>query len=113
MEGSDIRSGSGQMFGLRALPLPFLLLRIGVYQRTDHALIGYPPLPRSALEKGDRALGQAQRHLHVVLAQHQSVRRRQEILDHPDVADLAFAVSNDWLFHRSPFLSASSRLQKS
>src|SRR5438309_259406 len=87
--------------------LPFLFLRIGVHQCADHALVGDAALPRGALEEGYRALRQAQRHLYIVLAQHQPVRWRQEILNDPDAADLAFAVSNRWLFHRWPFLSAS------
>jgi len=80
-------------------PLPFLLLRIGVHQRADHALIGHAALLGGALEKCHRALRQAQRHLYIFLAQHKLVRRRQEILDDPDAADFALAVLDRWLFH--------------
>ena len=38
------------------LPLPALLLRIGIYQRTDHTLVRHAALLRGTLEKGHRAL---------------------------------------------------------
>src|SRR5581483_14492 len=52
-------------------PLPRLLLRIGVHQRADHALIGHAPRLRRPLEVIDRPARQRQRHLHVLLARHQ------------------------------------------
>src|SRR5204863_3531030 len=96
-----------------ALTLAFLLLRIRVYQRADHALVGHTTLASGPLEESHRTLRQAQRHLHIVLAKHQSVRGRQKILDNPDAADLALAIFMRWLFHRSPFLSSNNPPRKS
>jgi hypothetical protein len=67
---------------------------MGIYLRTDHALVWYVVLPCGALEKSYRALRQAQRHLHIILARNQPVRRRQEILYDPDPADLALGIFN-------------------
>ena len=70
-------------------------------------------LLRDALEERHRALRQAERDLHIVLAQYELVRRRQEILDDPDLSDLTFAVSCRWLFHKSSFPCANSLPRKS
>jgi hypothetical protein len=43
-----------------------------------------------ALEKFNTAAAQRKRDLHIVLARHKLVRRRQEILNDPESSDLAY-----------------------
>lgn len=66
-----------------------LLLRIGIHQRADHALIGHAPRLGGAFEEIDAAARERQRDLHVLLARHQRVGRGQEILHDAHAADFA------------------------
>src|SRR6267154_805024 len=83
-------TGSSNSTKLR-LPLP---LSIGIHQRADHALIGHAAGLGRAFEIFDAAAGETERYLDVVLARHQRVGRRQEILDHLHSTDLARTVFN-------------------
>jgi len=88
------------------------MLRIGVEQSPDHALVLGVMFPRLALEKLDTSLAQSNSNLHALVPKDEILGARQEVRNDLQPAEGFIRVS-DFLAHRFPFLSANNRPRKS
>jgi hypothetical protein len=89
-----------------------MILRIGIEQPPDHALVLRVMFPRLLLEELDASLAQRNGDLNTFVPKNQFLGPREEVRDDPEVSE-GFVGVLDFLAHRFACLSASSRLQKS
>jgi len=89
-----------------------MMLRIGIEQPADHALVLRVMFPRLTLEELDASLAQRNGNLDTFVPKDQFFRPRKEIRNDPEISERFVGVL-DFLAHRCAYLSASSRLQKS
>jgi len=89
-----------------------MVLRIGIEQPPDHALVLGVMFPCLTLEELDASLTQRNGDLHALVPENEVLGSRQEVRNDLQVSEGLVRVS-DFLAHRFPFLSASSRPRKS
>ncbi len=87
-----------------------MMLRIGVKQSADHALILRIVSARLVLEEFDTTLAQGNGHFHAFIPEDEILRARQEIRNDPEGPE-GFVRVLDSLAHRFAFLCANSRLR--
>jgi hypothetical protein len=89
-----------------------MMLRIGIEQPPDHALVLRVMFPSFALEELDASLAQRDGDLDAFVPKDEFVGRRKEVRNDSEVAE-GFGCVLDFLAHIFACLSASSRLRKS
>jgi len=89
-----------------------MMLRVGIEQPSDHALILRIVLLRFALEEFDAALAQCNGHLHALFPEYQILRGREKIRNDPESPE-GFVRVLDFLAHRFASPSASNLLHGS
>lgn len=88
------------------------MLRIGIEQPPDHALVLRVMFPRLTLEELDASLAQRNGDLNAFIPKNQFLWPRKEVRNDLEVSE-GFVGVFDFPAHRCACLSASSRLQKS
>ena len=86
--------------------------RVSIQQAANHLLVRDLGAGGVALEEIHTPFAKRDSDLHTVIAQHQLIRRRQEVLDDFESSEWFISVLSHAL-HRSSSLGASNRRQKS
>jgi len=89
-----------------------MVSRVSVQQAPNHLLVRNLRAGGVALEEIHTAFAKRDSDLHTIIAQHQPIRRRQEVLDDLESPQWFILVLSNAL-HRSSFLGANNRHQKS
>jgi hypothetical protein len=89
-----------------------MMLRIGVEQPPDHALVLRVMFPSLTLEELDASLAQRDGDLDAFVPKDQFLGPREEVRNDPEVSE-GFVCVLEFLAHRFACLSADSRLRKS